>query len=89
MIYVRDSLSYSVRPDLEDWNFESCVIEVTRLKCKQLFIWSIYRAPDSPLGCFTDILNSKMEHLPQNAETILLGILMSILLCLPGLLVTR
>ena len=65
MIYVRDGLPYRVRPDLEDENIESCVIEVTRSKCKKLFIWTIYRAPDSPLGGFIDILNSKMEQLPQ------------------------
>ena len=45
IIYIRDGLPYCTRPDLQDNNIETCVLEVNQLKCKNLFIWSIYRAP--------------------------------------------
>ena len=73
MIYVHDGLPYRARPDLHDANIESCVLEVNRPKCKTMFIWSIYRAPDAPLPNFIDTLNSKITILPQYAEIILLG----------------
>ena len=59
MIYVRDGLPYRVRPDLQDENIECCVMEVTRSKCKKLFIWTIYIQPlhGHSLGGFIDILN--------------------------------
>ena len=46
MIYICDGLPYHTRPDLQENNIETCVLEVNRPKCKNLFIWSIYRAPD-------------------------------------------
>ena len=73
MIYIRDGLPYRARPDLQDENIDSCVLELNRPKCKNMLIWSIYRAPDAPLPNFIDTLNSKITLLPQDAELILLG----------------
>ena len=72
MIYVRKGLPYRIQPDSQD-NIESCVIMENRSKCKRLFLWTIYRAPDQSLDNFIDILNSKMVLLLQDAEVILLG----------------
>ena len=40
MIYIRDGLPYRARPDLQDENIESCVLELNRPKCKNMLIWS-------------------------------------------------
>ena len=73
IISIRDGLRYCTRPDLQDNNIETCVLEVNRPKCKNLFIWSIDRAPDSPLPNLMDNLNSKITSIPQDAELVLLG----------------
>jgi hypothetical protein len=67
MVYPREA-----QPDLHDANIESCVLEINQPKCKTMFIWSIYRAPDAPLPNFIDTLNSKITILLQDAEIILL-----------------
>ena len=64
MVYVRENLPYCIRPDLLDKTIESCVIEINRPKCKTIFLWNVYRAPDLPLESFLDVLNSKMILLP-------------------------
>ena len=73
MVYVRENLPYCIRPDLLDESIESCVIEINRPKCKTLFLWNVYRAPDLSLEIFLEGLNSKMALLPSNAEVCLLG----------------
>ena len=40
MAFVRDEISYRARPDLSS-NHESCMIEITRPKCKKLVIWTV------------------------------------------------
>ena len=64
MVYVRENLPYCIRPDLLDKTIESCVIEINCPKCKTIFLWNVYRAPDLPLESFLDVLNSKMILLP-------------------------
>ena len=73
MVYVWENLPYCIRPDLLDKSIESCVIEINRPKCKTIFFWAVYRAPDLPLESFLDVLNSKKIFLPSNAEACLLG----------------
>ena len=73
MIYIRDGLPYRTRPDLQDNNIETCVLEVNRPMCENLSIWSIYCAPDSPLPNLIDNLNLKITLIPQVAELVLLG----------------
>ena len=83
MVYPREA-----QPDLHDANIESCVLEINQPKCKTMFIWSIYRAPDAPLPNFIHTLNSKITILPQDAEIILLVILTLTSLLKETLLVT-
>ena len=73
MAYVRDGIPYRLRPDLGASLPESCVIEISRPKCKKLIIWTIYRAPDSNLETFIQDLNTSLSSVPVKTELILLG----------------
>ena len=72
MAYVRDGIPYRLRPDLGASLPESCVIEISRPKCKKLIIWTIYRAPDSNLETFIQDLNTSLSLVPIKTELILL-----------------
>ena len=72
MVYVRENLPHSIRPDLLDERIESCVIEINPPKCKTLFIWDVHGAHDLAMT-FLDTLNSKMILPPSNAEVCSLG----------------
>ena len=73
MACVRDGIPYRLRPDLEASLPESCVIEISRPKCKKLIIWTIYRAPDSNLETFIQDLNTSLSSVPVKTQLILLG----------------
>ena len=73
MAYVRDGIPYRLRPDLGASLPESCVIEISRPKCKKLIIWTMYRAPDSNLETFIQDLNTSLSSMPVKTELILLG----------------
>ena len=72
-IHVKDGIPFHERPDLNTACFESCIIEVPRIKCKKLFIWIVYRAPDNHLDTFIDGLNSSLPNIPDSAQLVLLG----------------
>ena len=72
-IHVKDGIPFHERPDLNTACFESCIIEVPRTKCKKLFIWIVYRAPDIHLDTFIDGLNSSLPNIPDSAQLVLLG----------------
>ena len=72
-IHVEDGIPFHERPDLNTAYFESCIIEVSRTKCKKLFIWIVYRAPDNHLDTFIDGLNSSLPNIPYSAQLRLLG----------------
>ena len=72
MAYVRDGIPYRLRPDLGASLPESCVIEISRPKCKKLIIWTIYRAPDSSLEMFIQDLNTSLSSVPVKTKLILL-----------------
>ena len=61
------------RPDLGTSSTESCVIEISRPKCKKLLIWTIYRAPDLNIESFIPDLGTSLSALPDKIELILLG----------------
>lgn len=63
MAFVRQNLPYCFRPDLLDESIESCIIMYCP-RCKTLFLWNVYRAPDLPLDKFVDGLNSKLGFAP-------------------------
>ena len=73
MTYVRDGIPYRPRPDLGTSFTESCVIEISRPKCKKLLIWTIYHTPDVNMESFIQDLDTSLSALPDNIELILLG----------------
>ena len=73
LAYVRDGIPYRPRPDLGTSSTESCVVEISRPKCKKLLIWTIYRAPDLNMESFIQDLDTSLSALPENIELILLG----------------
>ena len=73
LAYVRDGIPYRPRPDLGTSSTESCVVEISRPKCKRLLIWTIYRAPDLNMESFVQDLDTSLSALPDNIELILLG----------------
>ena len=73
MAYVRDGIPYRPRPDLGTSSTESCVIEISRPKCKTLLIWTIYHAPDLNMESFIQDLDTSLSALPENIDLILLG----------------
>ena len=70
---VRDEIPYRPRPDLGTSSTESCVVEISRPKCKKLLIWAIYRASDLNMASFIQDLDTSLSALPENIELILLG----------------
>ena len=70
---VRDGIPYKIRTDLLSSNIESTVIEITRPKCKSLFIFTIYKAPDQLLESLTEELDAALSSISLEAEVILLG----------------
>lgn len=73
MAYVRHGIPYRLRPDLGAALPESCVIEISRAKCKKLIVWTIYRAPDSNVETFIEDLNTSLPSVPDKAVFVLLG----------------
>ena len=69
MTYVRDGIPYRPRPDLGTSSTESCVIEISRPKCKKLLIWTIYRAPDMNMESFSASFSQCERKQPQFQET--------------------
>lgn len=73
MAYVRDGIPYRLRTDIGASLPESCVIEISRPKCKKLIIWTIYRAPDTNFETFIEDLNRSLSSLTDKSEFVLLG----------------
>ena len=69
LAYVRDGIPYRPRPDLGTSSTESCVVEISRPKCKRLLIWTIYRAPDLNMESFIQDLDTSLSALPQEYPT--------------------
>ena len=70
---MRDGIPYKIRTDLLSSNIESTVIEITRPKCRSLFIFTIYKAPDQLLESLTEELDTALSSISLEAEVILLG----------------
>ena len=60
-------------PDLSRGEIETCWIEINRVKCKKLFVSSVYRPPDFCPDLFINGLNDSLEMLPKNSELVVLG----------------
>jgi hypothetical protein len=55
LAFVKDGIPYKIRTDLSS-NIESTVIDITRPKCKSLFIFTIYKAPDQLLESLKNLI---------------------------------
>ncbi len=73
LTFVRDGIPYKTRNDLLSSKIESTVIEITRLKTKSLFIFTINKAPDQLLESLTEELDTALSCISSEAEVILLG----------------
>ena len=73
LAFVRDGIPYKIRTDLLSSNIKSTVIEITQPKCKSLFIFTIYKAPDQLLESLTEELDTALSSISLEAEVILLG----------------
>ena len=71
LAFVKNTIPYKTRVDLQNKNIESTVIEITRPKSKSLFILTIYRAPDQSLETFTHELHIALSSIPLDAEIVL------------------
>ena len=61
LAYNRDGLPYCVHSDLQAPNIESCVVEINRIKARELFIFTLYKAPDRKLEQFVESLGNVLE----------------------------
>jgi len=73
MAYVQDGIPYRLRPYIGASLSESCVIEISRPKCKKLIIWTINRALDTNFETFIEDLNRSLSSLTDKSEFVLLG----------------
>ena len=73
MIYVRGGVPYRHRQDLGGGATESCVIEISRPKCKKLLIWTVYRAPNTNLEDAIEEIQDRLLNIPESFKLVLLG----------------
>ena len=52
---------------------ESCVVEITRPKCKKLLIWTVYRAPNTNLEGAIEEIQNRLLNISDSVELVLLG----------------
>ena len=72
-IYIRNCISYKLRPDLDHANLESITIEIFKPKAKSFLINTWYRPPGTSLDLFSDYEECirKMDY--ENKEVITIG----------------
>ena len=72
-VYVRDSIPFQPRPDLNENKTENCWIEINRPKAKKLLVCTCYRAPNTSLPVFIDNVTAALAKLSDDIELIILG----------------
>ena len=72
LIYLRDDLPAQVRADLTNEVDECIWIEVTRRKCKPVFLCCAYRPPDSDISQFIEGLSTGLSSVDPNKYDILI-----------------
>lgn len=72
-IYYRNHLNVIIRDDLIHDELESICLEITKSRCKPLFIASIYRSPSAKIEILCKIHNfiQKMDH--EHQDIIMVG----------------
>ena len=73
MIYIKDSLLYSLRHDLaiQSNYYESLFIEIQNENTKNIIIGLIYRPPGLNLASFTDDFSEILEKIASEKKTLL------------------
>ena len=73
LIYIRNSINYTVRDDLTDESLEAITLEISKPKSKPFLINSWYRPPDAALERFNiyEDLITGMDS--ENKEVVLIG----------------
>lgn len=73
-IYVRESLPFKIRNDLNSFDHECLWVELTRSKCRPTLICCAYRAPDIDFCNFILNLNNCMANIKlDKCDFVLLG----------------
>ena len=73
LIYVLDKWNVIRRTDLESERLETVWLEITFPNTKSLFVWYIYRPPNSPVAWYDRFSNELEKVSYLNCETILTG----------------
>jgi hypothetical protein len=72
-IYIRESLPYLPRPDLDSPALMSCTIQVNRPRKKPLVVASIYRHPQSDVSFFTHFESLLIKLDSSSTENMAIG----------------
>ena len=72
-VYVRDSIPFQPRPDLNETTTENCWIEINRPKAQKLLVCTCYRAPNTSLPVFIVNVTAALAKLSDDIELIILG----------------
>ena len=70
--YIRDTLSYSVRSDLNNTQIEVLTIEISKYKTKPFLVTTWYRPPNTPVESFQEF-EKLLKHIDlEDKESIIL-----------------
>ena len=71
--YIRDTLNYSVRSDLNNTQIEVLTIEISKYKTKAFLVTTWYRPPNTPVESFQEF-EKLLQHIDlEDRESIILG----------------
>ena len=71
--YIRDTLNYSVRSDLNNTQIEVLTIEISKYKTKPFLATTWYRPPNTPVESFQEF-EKLLQHIDlEDKESIILG----------------
>ena len=71
--YIRDTLNYSVRSDLNNTQIEVLTIEISKYKTKAFLVTTWYRPPNTPVESFQEF-EKLLQHIDlEDKESIILG----------------
>ena len=74
IIYIRDGLPFNICTDLNTDENECLWIRISRPKCKPIFLYCVYRPPNSDLTNFISTIQNSIENIGlKNSDIILLG----------------
>ncbi len=72
-LFIRDTISFQLRSDLNDPNIEILTIEITKNKSKPFLLTTWYRPPNDPIDTLYKFENCLKLTDNENKESIILG----------------